>query len=171
MDQLKHADRKQATRFPETRRGFASWSLGAGGRGPDQFRTRNGLNKPGRNGSRRQRSPFSQECGGCRSAAAPLVGSHGTDGNVKRARRGGRCTASCMPDFGSTRLNGARDRLPMSRTIIRTRRIARARCDFRARSGLVVKGSGRRRIAPERYLDWHRQTNGHKARERIWAGA
>jgi hypothetical protein len=76
-----------------------------------------------------------------------------------------------MPGLGGTRLNGARDSLAILGIIFRTSRIARARCDFRTRSGLVVKGSGRRRIAPERNVKRHRQTNGHKARERIWAGA
>jgi hypothetical protein len=76
-----------------------------------------------------------------------------------------------MPGFGCTRLNGARDRLAISRMIVRISRIARARCDFRARSRLVVKGSGRRGISLERNVKRHRQTDGHKARDRIWADA
>jgi hypothetical protein len=76
-----------------------------------------------------------------------------------------------MPGLGGARLNGARDSLAISGIIFRTSRIARARCDFRTRSRLVVKSSGRRRIALERYVKWHRQTDGHEARDRIWADA
>jgi hypothetical protein len=122
-------------------------------------------------GSRRQRSPFSQKCRRCPNTAWSLVRSTGTDRNAKRARRGGNCMASYMLSFGCGPLNGPRSNLPISRTIIRTSRIARARCGFRTRSGFIVSWSGPRRIAPERYFKWHRHTNGHKARERVGASA
>jgi hypothetical protein len=69
------------------------------------------------------------------------------------------------------RLNDPRFNLSISSTIIRSSRIARARCDFRTRSGFVVSWSRPRGIAPERYVNWHRQTDGHEARERVGAGA
>jgi hypothetical protein len=124
-----------------------------------------------RPGSRRQRLPFSQKCRRCPNTAWSLVRSIGTDRNAKRARRVGNCMASYMLSFGCGPLNGPRSNLPISRTIIRTSRIARARCGFRTRSGFIVSWSGPRRIAPERYFKWHRHTNGHKARERVGASA
>jgi hypothetical protein len=76
-----------------------------------------------------------------------------------------------MAGMSAARSNGARLNLRISRMIARTSRMARAPCDFRVRSRLVVNWSGLRRIAPERYLDRHRQTNRHEARERIGADA
>jgi hypothetical protein len=122
--------------------------------------------------SRRQRSPFSQKCRRCPNAAESLVRSTGTDGNAKRARRGGNCMATYTPSFGCGPLNGPWSNIPISRTtIIRTSRIARARCCFRRRSGFIVSWSRPCRIAPERYFNWHRQINGRRARERVGAGA
>jgi hypothetical protein len=74
-----------------------------------------------------------------------------------------------MARMSGARSNGPRLSFPISRMIVRTRRMAWESCDFRARSLLVVNWS--RRIAPERYIKWHRQTDCHKARELVWADA
>ena len=121
--------------------------------------------------SRRQRSRFTRERRRCRSAAACWVRSRRTDRNAKRAGRFGNSAASQMPSFGRARSNEARLGLPISRMIVGTRRIGWARSDFRTRRRLVVNRSRSRRVALERYINWHRKTDGHEARDRIWADA
>jgi len=74
-----------------------------------------------------------------------------------------------MARMSGARSNSPRLGFPISRMIVRTRRMAWARCDFRARSRVVVNWS--RRVAPERYIKRHRQTDGHEARELVWADA
>jgi len=74
-----------------------------------------------------------------------------------------------MARMSGARSNSPRLSFPISRMIVRIRRMPWARGDFRARSRVVVNWS--RRVAPERYIKRHRQTDGHEARELVWADA
>src|SRR3974390_1309500 len=76
-----------------------------------------------------------------------------------------------MARTSDARSNNPRLGFPISRGIVRTSRMAWARCDFRTRGLLVVNRNGPRRIAPERYIKRHRQTDGHEARELVGADA
>jgi len=79
-----------------------------------------------------------------------------------------------MARMSAARSNRPRLNLPMwsliaGTRLVRTRRNACARGGFRSRRRLVVNWS--RGIAPERYIERHRQGNGHEARELVGADA